>query len=143
MKKRFREYQFKINNHYSKGLQFYSGFMLDRGIRTYEMLYSYTEIEDEDENIATLVIDAQPKTGMQGTPVVYNEGEIQDSTKFEYTKLGSWMLGTSKFPETLFWKIRIPTSGKGYLPRLILISYNNAEYELVSCATVYRQLYSR
>lgn len=141
MKKRFREYQFKINNPYSKLLKFYSGFMLDRGIRTYEMLYNYTEIDDEDESTATLVIDAQPYSGMQGAPVV--QDTVPTESDYEYTTLGSWKLGSSKFPKTITWKIRIPTSGKGYLPRVILISYNSSEYELISCATVYRQLYSR
>lgn len=142
LKKRFREYQFKISNPYSKLLKFYSGFILDRGIRTYETLYSYTEVENEDdESTATLVVEAQPYEGLQGAPVVHTEIPAENS--YEYTTLGYWQLGTSKFPETLNWKVRVPTSGKGYLPRMILISYNSSEYELISCATVYRQLYSR
>lgn len=147
IKKRFREYQFKINNESSDILEFYSGFIVDKAIRTYEMLYTTSEIPDNDsDNDGTnvIVIDAQPKAGMQGAPVSHSTLDTElSSTDYTYTKLGSWKLNTSKFPESTIWKIRIPTSGKGYLPRIILISYNTTDYELLSCATVYRQLYSR
>lgn len=143
MKKRFREYQFKISNNSNNFLQFYSGFILDKSVRTYEILYQYTEIDTETEGISTLVVDAQPKEGIQGAPSIQSSSVIVDSVSYNYTTLGSWKLGISKFPETNIWKIRVPTSGKGYLPRVILISYNQADYELISCATVYRQLYSR
>lgn len=140
MKKRFREYQFKINNTSSSLLNFYSGFVLDKAIRTYEMLYS--TVESEDEEGTTLLVDAQPVNNIQGAPHISTLTEDL-SQKYQYTKLGYWKLGVSKFPKKTAWKIRIPTSGKGYLPRTILISYNDRDYELLSCATVYRQLYSR
>lgn len=144
MKKRFREYQFKIINGAQSYVEFYSGFYLDRAIRTYEMYYEESVIKDEVNLEETVVIDATPMHGLQGEPVSHNESVIIDSeTLYKYTKLGSWKLGTSKFPGTNNWKVRIPTSGKGYLPRIILISYNQTKYELLSCATIYRQLYSR
>jgi hypothetical protein len=142
MKKRFREYQFKVYNASSQLLQFYSGFTLDKSVRTYEILYSQEEISISDDTVS-MVIDARPQAGLQGPPVLRKDIEVTNLADYTYTTLGSWKLGTSIFPNSKQWKIRIPTSGKGYLPNIILISYNPQEYELVSCATVYRQLYSR
>lgn len=132
MKKRFREYQFKINNQANNALEFYTGFFIDRTERTYEMLYRQEEVPDQDEDIRTIVIDASPAHRLQAEFFADN-----------WTTLGKWILGVSKFPNKLFWKIRIPTSGKGYLPRSIFISYNETAYEVISHTTVYRELYSR
>lgn len=132
MKKRFREYQFKINNSSKAALEFYSGFFIDKATRTYEMQYNEEEIPDNDEDLATIIIDAIP---------MHSVSETADTAV--YTTLGKWRLGISKFPNVNIWKIRIPTSGKGYLPRTVLISYNENDFELLSYSTVYRQLYSR
>lgn len=143
MKKRFREYQFKIMNETSNAIEFYSGFYLDKATRTYEMSYNQETFEDLESQEQVTVIDAVPATGMQGDPNKRVGATVLDEALYQYTKLGSWKLGVSVFPKTLSWKVRVPTSGKGYLPRIILISYNKTSYELLSCATVYRQLYSR
>ena len=143
MKKRFREYQFKIMNETNSGIEFYSGFYLDRATRTYEMSYTQEFFEDIESQERVAVIDAVPATGMQGDPAKRIDEVPPDEALYQHTKLGSWKLGVSAFPKTLSWKVRVPTSGKGYLPRIILISYNQTSYELLSCATVYRQLYSR
>lgn len=133
MKKRFREYQFKINNTSEAVLEFYSGFFIDKLTRTYEMQYNEEEIPDsEDDNTTTVVIDAIPM-----------HVNADSSDEAIYTTLGKWRLGISRFPNVNIWKIRIPTSGKGYLPRTVLISYNENDFELISHSTVYRQLYSR
>lgn len=142
-KKRFREYQFKINHEIRGPLDFYSGFMVDKSVRTYEMQYISESITAEDSYNGIIVISAEPRSGLQGSPTIIPESEIDTEPDYSYTKLGSWKLGTSRFPEAKTWKIRIPTSGKGYLPRIILISYNTKPYELLSCSTVYRQLNSR
>ena len=109
------------------------------------MRYILDYIEDSSDNASTkyAVISAEPETGLQGKPVITNISDISRTPDYTYTKLGSWKIGTSKFPEAKTWKIRIPTSGKGYLPRILLISYNSKNYELLSCSTVYRQLNSR
>jgi hypothetical protein len=142
IKKRFREYQFKIYNVTNNPLKFYSGFILDKGTRTYNARYSYTDIDELDSDSMTLVIEAHPDE-LQGVPTVYSSSLNQTLETYDYTILGYWMLGTSAFPSSNTWKVRVPTSGKGYLPRIILVSYNSTDYELLSCATVYRQLYSR
>lgn len=143
MKKRFREYQFKVVNEIKSFIEFYSGFYLDKATRTYEMYYEESYLEDTDSNEAIVVVDATPTAGLQGDPTKRTDTVIDTENQYMYTVLGSWKLGVSKFPNTTNWKIRVPTSGKGYLPRIILISYNQTSYELLSCATVYRQLYSR
>ena len=143
MKKRFREYQFKIVNETNNALEFYSGFYLDKATRTYEMSYTQESLEDVEAQEQVTIIDAIPAVGMQGDPNKRIGEKPTDEVLYQYTKLGSWKLGVSIFPKVTSWKVRVPTSGKGYLPRLILISYNQTSYELLSCATVYRQLYSR
>ena len=144
MKKRFREYQFKVNNISKSFIEFYSGFYLDKNTRTYEIAYTQEVLTDDVNKESTVVIDSIPYHATQENPLSENiSEEALDKLKYKYTKFGTWKLGTSQFPNTKNYKIRIPTSGKGYLPRMILISYNDKNYELLSCATVYRQLYSR
>lgn len=143
MKKRFREYQFKVVNETSAAIDFYSGFYLDRVIRTYEMNYTTDALVDEDAESQVIIVSATPALELQGDPKDFLNREVPDELVYKYSKLGTWKIGASKFPTSNTWKIRIPTSGKGYLPRIILISYNETSYELLSCATVYRQLYSR
>ena len=144
MKKRFREYQLKVNNLSAGALKFYSNFLIDKGIRLCEVLYSYTELPDnDDERFNSLVVEAQPLQGNYGPPVIAEDPETKKSISYEFTTLGSWKLSKSKFPSSTDYKVRIPVSGKGYLPRIVIISYNTTPYELLSCATVYRQLYSR
>lgn len=143
LKKRFREYQFKLINNSNSFIEFYSGFYLDKQVRTYEMQYYQTEIVDEFSGTSTLVVEGTPIKSLQGNPIDRFDKPVADEILYKYTKLGSWKLGASNFPAANDWKVRIPTSGKGYLPRVILISYNQTDYELLSCATVYRQLYSR
>jgi hypothetical protein len=146
LKKRFREYQLKINNLSSSSLTFYSNFLIDKGIRLCEVLYSYEELPDDDEeDFNSLIIQAQPLTGNYGQPIVVSseEASVKRQISTEFTNLGSWTLSKSKFPGITDYKVRVPVSGKGYLPRMIIISYNKDPYELLSCATVYRQLNSR
>jgi hypothetical protein len=54
-----------------------------------------------------------------------------------------WALDISRFPDTQFWKVRIPISGKGYAPRMLFISYNEKAYELLNNSWVARQLNAR
>lgn len=132
MKKRYREYQFKINNAANSALEFYTGFFIDKSERTYEMLYTQEEVDDHSDDVTTMVIDAVPTHFVQNEAIDTN-----------YSTLGKWILSVSKFPNKKLWKIRIPTSGKGYLPRTVFISYNESDYEVLSHTTVYRELYSR
>lgn len=143
MKKRFREYQFKIVNNTKNLIKFYSGFFLDKATRTYEMYYEQENLLDQANNEVIAVIDGVPTFGLQGDPKNRDNELYYREDAYLYTELGSWSLDTSQFPNTNTWKIRVPTSGKGYLPRIVLISYNQTSYEFLSCATVYRQLYSR
>jgi hypothetical protein len=54
-----------------------------------------------------------------------------------------WQLDVSAFPDVALWKVRIPVSGKGYTPRMRIVSYNELEYELLNFIWVFRTLNSR
>ena len=54
-----------------------------------------------------------------------------------------WRLDISMFPEIYLWKVRFPISGKGYSPRLRVVSRNEYRYELLNTAWIFRTLYSR
>lgn len=143
MKKRFREYQIKINKPYISTLKFYSNFLIDKNTRLCEYLYSYTELPDEvNDSYTNLVVEAQPYAGNYGPPTIRDTTPLSGAD-FSTTTLGTWKLGESKFPGITEYKVRVPVSGKGYLPRIVVMSYNTVPYEILSCATVYRQLYSR
>lgn len=135
MKKRYREYQFRINNVDNKFLEYYTGFYIDREARTEEIAFEEVEVSDsENPELQDVLIDAHPLP--RGT-------ESYSDATYYYTRLGSWKLGVSRFPRINAYKVRIPTSGKGYLPRIKLLSYNSEPFELLGISTVYRQMYSR
>lgn len=131
LKKTFREYQFTINNISKTGLMFYSGFFVDQEPRTYEIEYTQEELLDPDTGTVTVVVTGIPKG--------YNDS----ANGFTYTVLGFWKLNISRFPNTKNYKIRIPTQGKGFLGRTVLISYNESDYELLNHTAVYRTRNSR
>ena len=59
------------------------------------------------------------------------------------TVLGKWMLSDSIFPECTLLKLRIPISGKGYAPRMQLLSLNEKNYQIYNIVWVLRQMNSR
>ena len=59
------------------------------------------------------------------------------------TALSLWNLNESLFPESYFWKIRVPVSGKGYTPQMQILSQNEEAYDLLNISWVYRMMYTR
>jgi hypothetical protein len=135
-KKRYREIQFVINNISNLPLKFYSDFYIDGETRKDHHVYSVVqELDSSSPNYGTITVErtfADPLT----TPAVSVLAEDQND------ELG-WELGVAMFPEVSFWKARQLVSGKGYTPRFLLISQNEAMYELLNISWVYRALYSR
>ena len=135
-KKRFREIQLKINNNSQQQLKFYSEFLIDGALRKDTTRYKVVHHVDKSD----------PKYGYLTLERELIEPSVIPST----TVLGAnlqdydcWQLDSSLFPEALFWKIRIPVSGKGYSQSLSVISMNQYDYELLSMSWIYRLLYSR
>ena len=134
--KRYRELQMKFNNVSQKALKFSTEFTLDGGTRkafyTYEM---HQEIDPLDPNYGVIYLERIPiiDAELPGSTLL---GEDQNDT-------GAWALDNSKFPETVLWKVRTPISGKGYAPKLRLISFNEEKYDLLNVIWVFRMMNSR
>lgn len=135
-KKRYRELQFKLNNVSQETLRFYTDFMIDGELRKtiskYEM---YHELDPEDPNYGLITMErvyVDPLLAPGVTILAESEEDIN-----------CWQLDLSMFPEAVLWKIRVPISGKGFAPRMRLISFNECPYEILSTAWVHRQLNSR
>ena len=56
---------------------------------------------------------------------------------------GTWTMDLQIPANSVYWKSRMPVSGKGYTPRLILRNINVEHYELFNIVWAYRPLYSR
>ena len=133
-KKRYREIQMKFNNVSNKKLRFYAEFLIDDDLRKTYYTYKPTHIIDP----------ANPNFGLFYIEKVVKETTIVSGA----TKLGGdtddfWELDFSKFPELATTKVRFPVSGKGYVPRLKLLSFNEVPFELNNINWVSRTLYAR
>lgn len=133
-RKRYRELQFKINNVDKVTLEFGTEFVLDDAVR--KELYKYTttvseetgwiSIEREFANpqyapgVTTLTND----TTKPYPPLELSSGELLQTNK--------WAIGVSKIGSSSLQKVKFPISGKGYAPRLLLLSFNEHRYELLS-----------
>lgn len=141
LKKRYRELQLKLNNISKAALQFYSDFFLDGGMR--KGRYQYVTQHDTDPESPTygqLYVEQIP-LDLEEIPVVATAGiTVLAEAQTEDTY---WTLDNSMFPDISFWKIRIPVSGKGYTPRMVLVSINEKPFELLSNTWVFREMFSR
>lgn len=135
-KKRYRETQFKINNISQESLNFYTDFLVDGDLRKTTSKYIvHHDIDPESATYGLITMERElvEPLVVPGTTVL---AETEDDTN-------CWTLDVSLFPEAVLWKIRIPISGKGYSPRMRLISFNEQPYEILNTAWVYRSLNSR
>lgn len=128
-KKRYRECQFIINNRSNQPLGFYTDFFIDGEQRKNK--YKYIIVQDTDPTSPTYGV------------LTIEKVLADELTTPGATTLDVWELDTSMFPDTSFCKIRFPVTGKGYTPRMLLISRNELPYELLNISWVYRMMYSR
>ena len=154
-KKRFREFQFKLKNLTANNLGFFTSFLVDGSIRKDLQKYSPRFILDTVTGESTVVVERvlDPATMTYNTTrverIIVPERMLQDSGELALTTLSEeadpdkWILNQSAFPGRTFWKIRMPISGKGYTPRVIFLSTNEKEYELLGHLWVYRTMNSR
>jgi hypothetical protein len=141
LNKRYRELQFKLNNVSKKSLRFYNDFYLDGGIRKGRYVYvTHHDIDPLSPTYGQLYVertlvdpDILPVVATPGVTVLAENAEDTDY----------WTLDNSRFPDITFWKIRVPVTGKGYTPRLVLISKNESMFELLDNTWVFKQMFSR
>lgn len=167
--KRYREVQIKFNNISQKTLLFNTEFSIDGDMRKsfyrYEM---HQETDPADPNYGLIYLERIPvvseslpgstilaETATVGPNEVYTVVRDLDPASPTYgvisvaddvdpnADLGSWALDQSIFPETVLWKVRIPISGKGYAPKLRMLSFNEERYELLNVIWVFRMMSSR
>ena len=136
LKKRYREVQFNINNIDQQNLYFYTDFYIDGDERRTMVNYTmHHETDPANPNYGLLTMSrslADPSIVSGATALGENALDIN-----------AWSLDVSAFPGRALWKVRIPISGKGYTPRLRLVSYNEQRYELMNTLWVSRLLNSR
>lgn len=130
-KKRYREFQLRINNKTGNTLRFGTSFYIDEECR--RNMYKYTVRHDLDSTsdtykqifvIPELVLD----TLVRGNTML---GETHED-------INAWTLDESMFSDIPLTKVRIAVSGKGYYNKLKLISVNETNYELLSICWVFK-----
>lgn len=135
-KKRYREIQLKLNNISQEQLYFHHEFTIDgerrRGMYSYHTEHNVTP--GDDYGTLTVVRELIDPSIVPGVTVLADQDDSNSD---------GWALDASLFPEMNLWKIRLPVSGKGYAPRLLLASRNEALFEMMNVNWVFRDMYSR
>lgn len=138
LNKRYREVQFQLNNIDGVNLEFGLEFQIDGQSRLSDYVYEVEHVIDENDPDYGLIY-------VQSTP--YMNLPLEYVGTANSTDLGpgsnAWILNQSLFPDLSLWKVRAPVSGKGYAPRIRLVSRNISRFELMSISWVYRLLYAR
>lgn len=136
IKKRYREVQFVLNNKTSTRLSMYADFMIDGEVRrNHEEYVMQHNTDPSSPDYLTIYMERRLADPLElpGTTVF-----AKDATDETY-----WQLDVSMFPSTTTWKLRVPVSGKGFVPRLKFYSYNERSFELNSISWIYRIMNSR
>lgn len=155
VKKRYREIQFKINNSGQHTLQFGTEFLLDDNLR--KALFRYetrhvTDINADDfgyvyvERVFDDPVMAPGTTilGDEDSPQVLYVPDSQAVLDRDIVLQSSrWVLDVSRLADASAAKVRFRVSGKGYAPRLILVSFNDKPYEMLAHNWVYRIMNAR
>lgn len=149
LKKRFREVQFSINNISQKALTFYTSFILDGQLRRDMQGYNTKVILDPTDPRTGILLVERPYIDPKFLPSVpeftvsIKDYINPDVTPGDTTLDDSFVLDNTKFPDLAYWKVRVSVSGKGYTPRLQVLSTNDLDYNILSTNWVYRTMNSR
>ena len=134
-KKRMREIQFKINDKLAVPLEFKTGFIMDNRRRVNIGSYVLTPTDD---NSLTIVSNANTlKVHGTAGQIRLNDDDDPDTNDNVFS-LGNADLALHDVA-TVRWKV----SGKGYLPRLTMLSANTKAYELTGICWIARQMNAR
>lgn len=155
LKKRFREFQFKIKNNTATNLGFFTSFLIDGSLRKDLQRYSPRYIADpvtgEASIIVERVLDTETMTYKTNriervlipTRMLQDSGELTPTILAEPEDADRWVVDQSAFPGRTLCKIRMPITGKGLSPRAILLSTNEQDFEILGHCWVYRTMHSR
>lgn len=132
-KKRYRELQLKLNNISQEQLYFHHEFYIDgerrKGMYAYHIEHNVTP----GDNYGTIYVVRE----------LIDPSIVPGVTVLADANTDGWLLDSSLFPEMNLWKIRLAVSGKGYSPRMLLASRNEALFEMMNVNWVYRDMNSR
>jgi hypothetical protein len=146
IKKRFREVQFSINNVSQKALTFYTAFIVDGNLRKDMRGYTTKMMVDPDDPKTGVLLVERPYIDEEVIPefvVTVKDYVSPDITPGDTTLNDTFVLDNTQLPDLAYWKIRVGVSGKGYVPRLQILSVNDKEYSLLSTNWAYRTMNSR
>ena len=149
IKKRFREVQFSINNTSQKALTFYTAFIVDGNLRKDMQGYTTKMLVDPDDPRTGVLLVERPYIDEKYLPsvpdyVIQVADYVQpDITPGDTTLDDTFVLDNTQLPDLAYWKVRIDVSGKGFTPRLQILSVNDKEYSILSTNWVYRTMNSR
>jgi hypothetical protein len=149
IKKRFREVQFSINNVSQKALTFYTAFIVDGNLRKDMKGYVTKMVTDPEDPRTGVLLVERPYIDERYLPsvpdyVIKVEDYVSpDITPGDTTLDDTFVLDNTQFPDLAYWKVRVDVSGKGYTPRLQILSVNDKDYSVLSTNWVYRTMNSR
>jgi hypothetical protein len=152
IKKRYRELQFKLNNISQQSLQFGTEFLIDDMLRKDLFKYSVAQYDTDPESpyFGWIYIDreyANPEVAVGSAMLADLDEEIYPSdtilTSGDVLQSNKWVLNYSTLARIASTKVRFPVSGKGYCPRLKLLSFNEQLYEILTIGYVYRIMNAR
>lgn len=128
-KKRLRQAVLEINNLSKEDIEFNHMVYVDDDPRT--DLFGYQVVHEKDP--------MSPNYGQ-----IYVEREyLAPTVVYGTSKLGTWSLGNSQFPEQTVLKVHLDISGKGYYPRIRIVTRTSKLYELNQIGWAYRDMNAR
>lgn len=139
-KKRFRHAIIEINNTSNEDIAFNHALMIDDQVRNSIFKYDVEHVIDPlADNFGQIYVTRD------FTDPDYFEGvEFTDPDVVRgITALGAWVLSTTSFPERTMYKVHLTMSGKGYYPRLIMMTRSSKSFELTGMGWAYRDMNAR
>lgn len=114
-------------------LKFYADFTVDGRVQTSGVTYEIKQVTDTGSpDYGKIYVERTEQSNMETTVLVPGE-----------TRLDSWELDFSQFPDLDLAKLRIPTQGKGRYPSMTLLQKSSKGYNYIDYAVVYRIMNSR
>jgi hypothetical protein len=143
LKKRFREYQFGLTRNVFEQTSNESP-----GTLTFDFTF-YTDSEQRQHRIAFSPYLLVDESGAFKRFVVRHFYEQTEHPEYEFASLGNSVENIRDCDSDIMldtemnYKVRIPISGKGYLPRFTLRTTHQKPYTIYNQALVYRTLNAR
>lgn len=134
LKKRFRELQFRMYTPADTDLKFRTKFYVDGMPRRDYDRYSGEVVEDST-GAKTYILTHDY--------LDYNMIFATDTIDLDESELAGWTLDSSSFATDAPIKVRMACSGKGYAPRLTILSTTDTPFELSGINWVYRIMHGR